>query len=278
MKPKKKKGDLDEGRKLRRICREIQTEKDHRRLLYPPAVYEAVKDWAVKEYGWAGRPIVRPFWPGGDYENFDYPPGAVVIDNPPFSIVSKIAAWYEARRIDYFLFAPGVTLLAILSATSHIGVSAKIRYENGAVVNTSFISSQGPLLRSAPELYRIIDEIHQKACLIPKNRQIIYRYPDSLITSTTLSKFSRYGIEYASDTGTRVNRMDAQIGMKKSIFGGGYIVPREEAVRAQEAVRKARAAELAKAAGKKIAQEEAVSVRLDFSTREEAIAASLERR
>ena len=31
----------------------------------PPAVYEAVKDWAVKEYDIEGKEIVRPFYPGG---------------------------------------------------------------------------------------------------------------------------------------------------------------------------------------------------------------------
>lgn len=31
----------------------------------PPAVYEAVKSWAVKEYNLNGRKIVRPFYPGG---------------------------------------------------------------------------------------------------------------------------------------------------------------------------------------------------------------------
>jgi len=50
----------------------------------PPAVYDAVRDWAVAEYGLEGREIVRPFYPGGDYQNHDYPPGCVVIDNPPF--------------------------------------------------------------------------------------------------------------------------------------------------------------------------------------------------
>lgn len=34
-------------------------------------------------------PIVRPFYPGGDYENYDYPEGCVVVDNPPFSIFAK---------------------------------------------------------------------------------------------------------------------------------------------------------------------------------------------
>ena len=34
----------------------------------PPQVYRAVLDWAAAEYGLAGREIVRPFFPGGDYD------------------------------------------------------------------------------------------------------------------------------------------------------------------------------------------------------------------
>lgn len=40
-----------------------------------PAVYEAVKDWACRRYGIDPACTVRPFWPGGDYERFDYPAG-----------------------------------------------------------------------------------------------------------------------------------------------------------------------------------------------------------
>ena len=56
----------------------------------PPQVYDVVRDWACREYNINPERIVRPFWPGGDYENFDYPDGCVVLDNPPFSIISKI--------------------------------------------------------------------------------------------------------------------------------------------------------------------------------------------
>lgn len=49
----------------------------------PDAVYDAVLDWACKEYGIRKDGVVRPFWPGGDYENFDYPEDCVVVDNPP---------------------------------------------------------------------------------------------------------------------------------------------------------------------------------------------------
>ncbi len=57
----------------------------------PPAVYESVSEWLRRNAPVGGRPIVRPFWPGGDYERFDYPPDCVVVDNPPFSIISGIA-------------------------------------------------------------------------------------------------------------------------------------------------------------------------------------------
>lgn len=44
----------------------------------PPGIYAVVRDWACKEYGIDPDKIVRPFYPGGDYEHYDYPEGAVV--------------------------------------------------------------------------------------------------------------------------------------------------------------------------------------------------------
>ena len=58
----------------------------------PPHIYDAISNWACDEYGIDPSRIVRPFYPGGDYRTFDYPTGAVVLDNPPFSIISKIIA------------------------------------------------------------------------------------------------------------------------------------------------------------------------------------------
>ena len=81
---------------------------------YTPAnVYAVVRDWAVREYNLAGREIVRPFWPGENFERREYPDGCVVIDNPPFSIITRIVRWFYSRRIDYFLFAPYLTNFAI---------------------------------------------------------------------------------------------------------------------------------------------------------------------
>lgn len=67
----------------------------------PENVYDAVADWTAWEYGVERSSFVRPFWPGGDYQRYDYPEGCVVVDNPPFSILSRIVGWYQDHGIRY---------------------------------------------------------------------------------------------------------------------------------------------------------------------------------
>lgn len=199
----------------------------------PPEIYEAVKDWAVKEYHWEGRTIVRPFYPGRDYEHYNYPENCVVIDNPPFSIISQIARTYTERGIDYFLFAPHLTLLSIKAATCHIGVGSNITYDNGANVQTSFVASKGPAVRSAPNLYGLIEDIQKRGKAIKKELPK-YIYPEALMTSSKLANYSKYGIAYESD-GVWVGKLDAQKAHKKAIFGGGMLVPWGGAMQAAKA-------------------------------------------
>lgn len=226
----------------------------------PGVIYEAVKDWAIKEMDWGGRTIVRPFWPGGDFENFDYPADCVVIDNPPFSIMAKIVRFYEEHNIDYFLFAPHLTCLGIRAAHSHICVGVQVTYDNGAKVSTSFVASKGPLIRSAPDLYRILDEANAANIKVKKAPpRPVYTYPDNVLTSSAVALFSKYGIEYREDIGVFVRAMDAQREVGKGIFGYGYIVPEEAARKAQEAARKAR--EAARKAQKEKSQRWALSMR-----------------
>lgn len=70
----------------------------------PKAIYEAVLRWVSQYQSLEGYTIVRPFYPGGDYQNYDYPDNCIVIDNPPFSILSQIRRFYIDRGIKYFLF------------------------------------------------------------------------------------------------------------------------------------------------------------------------------
>ena len=216
----------------------------------PPVVYEAVKDWAVKEYGWKGRTIVRPFYPGGDYENYEYPAGCIVIDNPPFSILSQIVKFYEARKIDYFLFAPTLTLFSIRAAKSHIGIGVVITYDNGARVNTSFVASQGPTIRSAPDLYQAVDIANKISCKENKKTLPTYVYPANVIRATDLAAFSKTGVNYESD-GVHVSRLDSQRVYKKGIFGDGYLVPEAQAQKAQAQKAQAQKAQARKTQARK---------------------------
>ena len=78
----------------------------------PPAVYDYVLQYVADHCDIDGMTVVRPFYPGGDYESLVYPDNCVVIDNPPFSIVSQIVRFYLKRGIKFFLFAPHLTLFS----------------------------------------------------------------------------------------------------------------------------------------------------------------------
>lgn len=100
------------------FCEKFKPKKTTDDCYTPENVYETVRRWAVNRYALEGAEIVRPFWPGGDYEAADYPEGCAVIDNPPFSILANIVAWYNAHDVRFFLFAPSLTSIAHIAATA----------------------------------------------------------------------------------------------------------------------------------------------------------------
>ena len=212
----------------------------------PPLVYEAVKNWAITEYDIDPEKIVRPFYPGGDYESFDYSGGKVVLDNPPFSILSKICAFYLDRGIPFFLFAPGLTALSgrsVVMRMNHIICDADIKYENGAIVHTAFVTSYGgdEIIRTAPELgeaiQRAVEEIRrEKRREIPK-----YSYPDNVVTAAMVQRYSKYGIDFSVKRNEClfIPRLDAQKETGKAIYGGGLLVSRQKAAERAAAERAA---------------------------------------
>lgn len=208
----------------------------------PPDIYEAVKEWAVKENEWEGRPIVRPFYPGGDYENYNYPDNCVVIDNPPFSIITPIVNFFNEKGIDYFLFAPGLTLFTI-RPKAYIVVGAPITYDNGAKVLTSFVSSKGPFIRTAPGLYQKLKEIQKRRKAEIQKAQITaphtYRYPDNVVTGAKLQKLAVHGIEFTVEEAERIRALFTETGEKKDLFGRGYILNPEDTQKWIEAQKKA---------------------------------------
>ena len=211
----------------------------------PDTIFEAIVSWCVKEYGIARDSIVRPFYPGGDYEREDYPDGCVVLDNPPFSIITPIVRFYEEHGVRYFLFAPHLTNFAI-PASCHIISGAQITYENGAVVSTSFVSNLDEyLIRSVPDLRDIIkeqDEANRKQTTkdLPK-----YAFPDEVLTSARCGYFATHHTELkikASDA-FFIRKLESM--GEKGIFGGGYLLSNKAT--AERAAAERAAAELAAA-------------------------------
>ena len=195
---------------------------------YTPAnIYAVVHDWAVSEYALAGRKVLRPFYPGGDYEREEYPEGCVVIDNPPFSILSSICRFYDANGVDYFLFAPALTLFSTNSGRcNYIITDSDITYENGATVRTGFVTNLGhDKVVLAPDLGALIKSANgentKRAVELPK-----YEYPDHVITAATLGKIVKRGIglRIAEKDATFIRAMDHQRTARKAIFGGGFLL------------------------------------------------------
>ena len=190
----------------------------------PPKVYEAVKNWACKEYGIDENKIVRPFYPGGDYENFEYPKGAVVLDNPPFSIITKIMDFYIERGIKFFLFAPALTILASAGKrqANIIAQDYQIIYENGARVKTCFVTNFGEYkIRTAPELEKAIKKAQENKKELPR-----YDYPDHVITISDVNKIAKHGVDFklkAEDLHF-IRRLDSQKPHKKGIYSGGFLL------------------------------------------------------
>ena len=138
----------------------------------PREIYEVVLDWANEKLNIGDRPIVRPFYPGGDFENYDYPENCVVVDNPPFSIFAKILRWYNERGIKFFLFAPFLT--SIREGVTLVCTDATITYDNGAYVKTGFATNMmGNLLCvTAPDLSTKIKETQRKLKNTPPREDI----------------------------------------------------------------------------------------------------------
>ena len=194
----------------------------------PPLVFEAIKDWACTRYEKDPEAVIRPFFPGGDYENEEYPDGCFVLDNPPFSIISQIVSFYLYRRVPFFLFAPTLTCLSGKNCldVAHLITDADIVYANGAVVPTSFVTNcePGVVLRSEPGLGDLINRCCKdisKAVKHPK-----YIYPAHVVTAAICQTYARRGVEFcvSREDCVRVSVLDSQKDAKKSIFGGGLLL------------------------------------------------------
>ena len=207
----------------------------------PSEVYNVVRDWAVDHYGLQGKKLIRPFYPGGDFKSEEYPEGCVVLDNPPFSIISKICAWYDERGIKYVLFAPTLTLFSTNSGRENYVVSAaNVIYENGAIVNTSFVTNLGNYkIEVVPDLRRAIESANaNKNAEAAAMRKL--EYPLNVCTAARLQKITKAGtsMQIRAESCVFIRKIDAQ-GADGSIFGGGFLLSDSAAAEKEAAEKEA---------------------------------------
>lgn len=206
----------------------------------PPAVYDAVLGYVIKRYGIDAETVARPFYPGGDYEHFDYT-GKVVVDNPPFSILSQIITFYIEHDIKFFLFAPGLLLLGLArkyyDRFNRLCTYAEITYENGAHVSTGFVTNladDGIVLETCPELQqKIMDAQAENG----KASHPTYRYPDNVITSALCNKYASHGIHFQVPAAecARISALDEQKAVKRGLYGSGLLLSDRIAAQKREA-------------------------------------------
>ena len=208
----------------------------------PTLVYDAVVEWVEKEYGVDRKHFVRPFYPGGDYQNEKYKEDDIVVDNPPFSILSEIVRFYMNKGIKFFLFCPNLTMFnSSSSSCTAIVVGVGIIYENKANVSTSFLTNlddETIRVRTAPTLYKSLNnavaEVRKELTKeLPK-----YEYPDNVITSAKLSYFSKYGSDFkvSKQESVKIACLDAQKDRQKGLFGGGYLISEKAAAEKAAAI------------------------------------------
>ena len=235
----------------------------------PDNIYEAVADYVADKYNKNKKDFVRPFYPGGDYTKYKYEECSVVVDNPPFSILSNIVDFYIEKDIPFFLFCPALTALGILNRdVTVICTGVNITYENGANVNTSFVTNMDSVsAKSEPELYKKIDEINRKNS--KKNELPKYQYPDNVMTAAMLNQLSKNGqcLSVERDSCYFLRQLDSQKEAGSTIFGSSLLLSTKAA--AEKAAAKAAAEKAAaKAAAEKAAAEKASVTVWPLSDRE----------
>ncbi len=181
----------------------------------PKDVYEAVVQYVGEIYDLTDKVILRPFYPGGDYLNAEYPENGVVIDNPPFSIFLKIVKFYSEAKIPFFLFGPGLTIANCCKWCTAVIVDGNMTFSNGAKINCNFATNlMGDTLVTTAvrlnELLRLCPSQNVKANLSS------YIYPEEVLSVSDFQTLVRGGEDFS------LSRRDAVVVKNLDLFPNGH--------------------------------------------------------
>lgn len=212
--------------------------------LTPPKVYDAVERWVCDKYGISKERVVRPFWPGMDYRNELYSAEQVVVDNPPFSILSEICRWYDKQGIPFFLFAQEKTLFSVNHGSeNYVVADCDITYDNGAVVRTGYVTNLGEdKVLLSKSLHDAVDQAvkatqDETAVRKGKKKATRYEMPYNVITAARISTFVKWqdcDIGIPSSDCAYIRNLDNPDGSKIKLYGQGFLLSRRAAETMEE--------------------------------------------
>lgn len=253
----------------------------------PANVYKAVYKWADKHYHISGRPIERPFYPGGDYRNYYYRENCVVVDNPPFSILTKIIDFYTENKIDFFIWCPHLTSLQYIArGVTLVIADAKVIYSNGAEIATGWLTNldKENAVVCSNKLQLALEQCNidnQKQFGWRKSKHLTkYDYPPELLTVRVLKQLSkRCEYEIPRDqvylkkvirTTEQQKEYNKANKKKQVVYGGGFWISLAETERIQKTLKKIKLKDL-------MVQKKILLLLLKKSEREQAIIDNLKK-
>lgn len=195
-----------------------------------PEVYDTVLDYAVERYHLQDKHIVRPFIPGGDYTKYVYGENDVVIDNPPFSITTKIVNWYIDHNIPFFLFINGLYGVSlsrglrekatVIATNAHVSFYHK---PDNKLIRLGFVTNLEPkniVIRGDATLTNRLNG------LVKKKSFKRFHYPDNFIKNSDILSALQRNVELKLTTKNCLfeDNLDYHKAQRLSVFGGGYLV------------------------------------------------------
>lgn len=197
----------------------------------PPEVYDTVLEYAVERYQLQGKHIVRPFVPGGNYQQYVYDKNDVVIDNPPFSMRTKITKWYINHDIPFFLFINGLYEVS-LSRGLHgkvtvIATNADASFyhkPNNKTIKLGFVTNLEP---KNIVLCGDVALTNKLNALVKKKALNKYQYPENMITNSDVLAAIRRGVELQLTTNNCLFKYNLDYHKEhklSGVKGGCYLV------------------------------------------------------
>lgn len=203
----------------------------------PVPLYNALLTYFLKKYNLKDKNIIRPFYPGGDFENYPYSEGDVVFDNPPFSLTARIIRFYTSQNIPFIIFLPAQTCLHYAHLCTLIIPREQMTFSNGARVAVAFATNLTPeiVAESDPELEEVLKKVEKERA--QKKARPSYDYPPETLSFSKIATFSNAGVPY------KLERTNYLIFIKKlngrELFAGRVVITDSEAEKVKELKEKA---------------------------------------